>query len=314
MLKQNYQLLINSSDYLIKSTGDKNNVRKIDLDSLKNSSRYIDAVYTFSPNYIFETFSSNIKDDIFSKEQIANVVRNANFSQKYYLENIDSENGYNVLVFNYFNSGYVALILNYEIFDVIDIDKGFRVDIYNDKYRLIKSTYRRKMNVKEITKFTKKVTDGVINSELIDGKVHSYSMLPMNGAEFYIVVQNETAILTRFKRELIHYTIFIILFSTCLSFLISWKFLDFINTHITKKQISYDYDDYQIKKVSGRISENLVSIDRILSYYNDFLVLKNDMEEVKKGLAHRRERVERDESNEGEEYKSNDSQTDKKNN
>jgi hypothetical protein len=192
------------------------------------------------------------------------------------------------------------------MFDVIDIDKGFRVDIYNDKYRLIKSTYKRKMNVKEINEFTKKVTDGIVNSELIDGKVHSYSMLPMNGAEFYIVVQNETEILNRFKRELLHYTVFIILFSMCISFLISWKFLDFINTHITKKQISYDYDDYQIKKVSGRITENLVSLDRILSYYNDFLVLKNDMEEVKKGLAHRKERVERDENNEDKVHNPND--------
>jgi hypothetical protein len=252
-----------------------------------------------------------MKDEIFSEEQILNTVRNANFSRKYYMENVDSEQGYNILVFNYFNAGYVALILNYKMFDIVDIDKGFKVDIYNDKYRLIKSTYKRKMNIKEIDDFTKKVTDGIVNSEMIDGKVHSYSMLPMNGAEFYIVVQNETAILQRFRKELLHYTVFIILFSLCVSFLISWKFLDFINTHVTKKQISYDYDDYQIKKVSGRISENLVSLDRILSYYNDFLVLKNDMEEVKKGLAHRRERIERDEKDEDKTNKPKDIEDDK---
>lgn len=298
MLEQSYELLINSIDFLIKSNKDKRNIRTLNLDRIKNSSDFIDAIYTFSPNFKIEKFSSNMKDEIFSQEQILNTVRNANFSNKYYLENIDSSQEYNILVFNYFNAGYVALILNYKIFNIIDIDKGFKVDIYNDKYRLIKSTHKRKINMKEINEFTKKVTDGIINSEIIDGKVYSYSMLSMNGAEFYIVIQNETAVLQRFRRELLHYTVFIILFSLCMSFLISWKFLDFINTHVSKKQISYGYDDYQIKKVNGRISENLVSIDRILSYYNDFLVLKNDMEEVKKGLAHRREHVERDEKNE----------------
>lgn len=286
-IRYSYEQLFSKLRTISFFEGEKLIDNNVNVTYLMKTTPELENIFIYDGNF---KIVNRYKRDESMEKIFANRLKYIQFYSFYYFENLDSikDNVFQIVYVPIKDRGFAVFLLNNHILKrVVKGNPKYLVDIYSDRYLTLASSYRRDISSDGITKKMQQVSKGKEKNEIYNGKLLSYSFVDFETSFIYLAIENRESFIKSFNHKFFKYIALVVILTISITILISWKMFDFITTHQSMREFTYNFDSFLIKKLESDIKKSANSINNILENYRDFQVLKDDLDETIESLSKR---------------------------